>query len=79
MPRAGDGQGGLTCCIKWGHKESVTTERLNGTDVEFIIFQLFLNTTIFKRKKCYYFIQYLLSIYSVPGTIIGMKLKVKVT
>ena len=25
-PRAGDGQGGLACCIPWGHKESDTTE-----------------------------------------------------
>ena len=25
----GDGQGGLTCCSPWGHKESDTTERLN--------------------------------------------------
>ena len=25
----GDGQGGLTCCSPWGHKESDTTEQLN--------------------------------------------------
>ena len=25
----GDGQGGLTCCSPWGHKESDTTESLN--------------------------------------------------
>ena len=25
----GDGEGGLACCGSWGHKESVTTERLN--------------------------------------------------
>ena len=25
----GDGQGGLACCIPWGHKESNTTEQLN--------------------------------------------------
>ena len=25
----GDGQGGLTCCIPWGHKVSDTTEQLN--------------------------------------------------
>ena len=24
----GDGEGGLVCCSPWGHKESVTTERL---------------------------------------------------
>ena len=27
----GDGQGGLTCCSLWGHKESDTTDRLNWT------------------------------------------------
>ena len=27
----GDGQGVLTCCSPWGHKESDTTERLNWT------------------------------------------------
>ena len=26
---AGDGQGGLACCISWGCKESDTTEQLN--------------------------------------------------
>ena len=25
----GDGQGGLSCCSSWGHKELNTTERLN--------------------------------------------------
>ena len=29
----GDGQGGLTCCSPWGHKESDTTERLNNNKV----------------------------------------------
>ena len=28
-PGVGDGQGGLTYCCPWGHKESDTTERLN--------------------------------------------------
>ena len=28
-PGVGDGQGGLSCCDSWGHKESDTTERLN--------------------------------------------------
>ena len=31
-PGTGDGQGGLTCCNSWGHKESDTTEQLNWTD-----------------------------------------------
>ena len=25
----GDGQGGLACCVSWGHKESDMTEQLN--------------------------------------------------
>ena len=29
----GDGQGGLACCDSWGHKESVTTEQLNWTEL----------------------------------------------
>ena len=29
----GDGQGGLACCISWGHKESDTTEWLNWTEI----------------------------------------------
>ena len=31
-PGVGDGQGSLTCCSSWGHKESDTTERLNWTE-----------------------------------------------
>ena len=33
---AGDGQGSLVCCSRWGRKESDTTERLNWTE-DFII------------------------------------------
>ena len=33
-PGAGDGQGGLTCCSPWGHKESDTSEPLNWTETE---------------------------------------------
>ena len=32
-PGVGDGQGGLACCGLWGHKELVTTERLNWTNL----------------------------------------------
>ena len=32
-PGVGDGQGDLACCGSWGHKESDTTERLNGTEL----------------------------------------------
>ena len=28
-PGDGEGQGSLTCCSPWGHKESDMTERLN--------------------------------------------------
>ena len=31
-PGVSDGQGGLTCCSSWGHKELDTTERLNWTE-----------------------------------------------
>ena len=30
-----DGQGGLVCCSSWGCKESDTTERLNGTELDY--------------------------------------------
>ena len=29
------GQGSLACCSPWGHKESDTTELLNGTELNF--------------------------------------------
>ena len=32
-PGVGDGQGSLVCCGSWGCKESVTTERLNWTEL----------------------------------------------
>ena len=28
------GQGGLVCCLPWGHKESDMTERLNRTELK---------------------------------------------
>jgi len=31
-PGVGDGQGGLACCSRWGHKELDTTEWLNWTE-----------------------------------------------
>ena len=33
-PRVGDGQGGLSCCSRWGYKESDTAERLNWTEMD---------------------------------------------
>ena len=33
IPGVGDGQGGLTCCDSWGHKESDTTEWLIWSDL----------------------------------------------
>ena len=35
----GDGQGGLACCGSWGHKELDTTEWLNWTELNLIIFK----------------------------------------
>ena len=36
-PGVGDGQGGLACCDSWGRKESVMTERLDWTELKYII------------------------------------------
>ena len=33
-PGVGDEQGGLACCGSWGHKESDTTDQLNGTELK---------------------------------------------
>ena len=35
----GDGQGGLACCGSWGHKESDTTEWLNWTELNWMLFR----------------------------------------
>ena len=35
----GDGQGGPACCDSWGRKESDTTERLKGTELNSIIWR----------------------------------------
>ena len=32
-PGIGDGQGGLVCCVSWGHKESDMTEGLSWTEL----------------------------------------------
>ena len=34
-PGASEGQGGLVCCIPWGHKESDMTEWLNNNNTSF--------------------------------------------
>ena len=31
----GDGQGGLACCILWGHEESDTTEQLSTPSIKY--------------------------------------------
>ena len=36
-PGDGDGQGGPVCCDSWGCKESDTTERLNWTEIVFVL------------------------------------------
>ena len=36
-PGVGDGQGGLACCVSWGCKESDGTERLNWTELPFLM------------------------------------------
>ena len=37
-PGVDDGQGGLGCCVSWGHKESDTTERLNWTELNWYLY-----------------------------------------
>ena len=37
-PGDGDGQGGLECCDSWGCKESDTTEQLNWTELNWVVF-----------------------------------------
>ena len=39
-PADGDEQGGLACCDSWGHKESDTTERLNWTELNWMLWNL---------------------------------------
>ena len=39
-PRVGDGQGGLACCNSWGCKELDTTERLNWTELDYIVHRI---------------------------------------
>ena len=36
-PGVGDGQGDLACCDSWGRKESDTTEQLNWTELECLV------------------------------------------
>ena len=36
-PGVGDGQGSLACCGSWGHKESDTTERLDWTELNYVL------------------------------------------
>ena len=37
-PGVGNGQGGLVCCSSRGHKESDSTEQLNGTEELYVLF-----------------------------------------
>ena len=39
----GDGQGGLACCNSWGRKESDTTERLNWTELNWVVHAAVVN------------------------------------
>ena len=50
-----DGQQGLACCSSWGHKESDTTERLNWTERNVLVFfpqvPLFLLFTLYFKME----------------------------
>ena len=37
IPGVGDGQGGLACCDSWGRKESDMTERLDWTELDYLL------------------------------------------
>ena len=50
-PEVGDGQGGLSCCGSWGHKESDMTEQLNLTELYKSTKLRFL--CLKKKKKSY--------------------------
>ena len=41
-PGVGDGQGSLVCCGSWGHKGSDMTERLNWTELNWMLSCMFL-------------------------------------
>jgi len=45
-PGVGDGQAGLACCDSWGCKESDTTERLDRTEVNYIIPSFIIHSKI---------------------------------
>ena len=52
-PGVGDGQGGLACCDSWDRKESDTTEWLNWTELQRLLFiskMTHLNKTLFSRN-----------------------------
>ena len=40
IPRVGDGQGGLMCCISWGCKELDMTEQLNWIELNWTEFTI---------------------------------------
>ena len=42
-PGVGDGQGGQVCCNSGGRKESDTTEQLNWTELNILLYQLVLH------------------------------------
>ena len=57
-PGVGDGPWGLVCCNSWGHKVSDTTERLNWTELNWImrnaehLFMCLLVTCTSSLEKC---------------------------
>ena len=52
-PGVGDGQGGLTCCDSWGHKELDMTDWLNWTELK-----LFIHKNTRKDILSYWIISY---------------------
>ena len=50
-PGVGDGQGGLACCDSWGRKESDTTERMNWTELNWMIRSWIFEKNFFPEMK----------------------------
>ena len=58
-PGVGDGQGGLACCDSWGHKKSDTTEWLNWTELDWMMWmnlEPIIQSEVSQKEKYKYLI-----------------------
>ena len=56
----GDGQGGLACCDSWGRKESDTTEQLNWTELNWILWQSCQKSLYFIIRSSVFMLKFLI-------------------